>query len=128
MNRWIESTSKSIAVWTFNINKSNGSWTVSFGIISKEFEAELNQKPPSHLIPDVGSGRKDRFGEGDRVKIKLDLKKGIISSKINDRDWIMQYTNIEISKDIRYKMIVSLSKPNSSVTLKEFIHITNTTS
>ena len=119
LNKWIESTSNCIAVWKFAINKITAKYCVAFMIVSQELDdLEFGAKSDNfmHEMYDF----RDGFKEGDEVTIKLDLKQCIISIQVNNKDEDTKPGLVNISQNIKYKMVAKVSKLNSSITLQDF--------
>ena len=102
---------------------------VFFTIISKENEDDQQKRfqSPRYTFMDRRKARRrnrkfDRlwFGEGDRVQIILDLIKARASIKVNNDKQMTWHQNVKISKDIKYKMTLSLKPFNAIVSLKDF--------
>ena len=133
-NMVIESESEYVLKWDLQIIKCSPSFAVFVGIASEQnpnTSISTIVSIPGHFI--FASNQYKRrsedtrwsiFGkfwnDGDKISIILDLKKGELSLMINDKDQGVALEDIPKSKDIKYRLFVTLRYDGDSVKILNF--------
>ena len=140
-NKWINSMNQVIAKWEFEIIRGSGDFGggISFGLVSKEGRVNddfinFEDRPvycynTSGTLQHHGLDSDDTedddcdvfICEGDTFEFILDLIDKTVSIKKSDEeDKYIIFENIEVGKNIKYKMVVSLCVIGYETTLKRF--------
>ena len=121
-------TSNLVYQWDLRIVKCTENDCIYFGITSTKSEELFGD---GHHYAFKNGGEKTKtdekwksYGEeirtGDIVSINLDLKKAQIKLIINGKDQGIAYENVDKSKDIKYRLFVTLLFKNDCVEILNF--------
>eukprot|EP01084_Bolivina_argentea_P173913 301256_1 len=138
-NQWINTSSNIIAKWTFFIKSCDGNTDgMFFGLASKDKRIDkdfcgkdngpcyqissLEYKFSHGYFPGIYIGKAFYWKSNDTITFILDLTNimGTLSIKINDKQQMVIFHDIEKGNDIKYKMAVQLCDKNDCVILKEY--------
>ena len=123
----IESTSNLIYQWDLRIVNCSWMSVLFFGITSNETVKSFGD----HHYAFTNRGKKTMTNQGwesymegilkgDIVSIHLDLNKAQIKLAINGKEREIAYENVEKSKDIKYRLFVSMRCMNDCVEILNF--------
>ena len=83
--------------------------------------SKVRCKPGFYMEPSRGNRYGSKYGQGDIIKIKLNLIKKELSFFVNDKDQGIAWKDIKCNDDIQYRLAVTLTQQNSSVSIISFV-------
>ena len=82
--------------------------------------SKVECKPGLYLQRSCGNSYGCKFDQSDIIKVKLNLKTKQLGFSINDKDQGIAFNHIECNEDIKYRLGVSLTQRDSSVSIIKF--------
>ena len=147
-HQWIDSTKSIMVKWTFKIIEQIE--TICFGIVSNNKHPNKDCSDDNHIpnyihcsagtlfangrivdnLDDVMADVLDddvdvipgilKYNQGNIIKYKLDLCKGIFYGKKNDENYVELLNDIKKGDNIRYKMAISIYSVKTRVSIIDF--------